>query len=145
MTRVRVCLVVVMLMLLTATNVFADPRPLYWDRPDIDPISIINDANDVWSIKVWAYPGWATEWQTFSCQTLGYSTDRVRDISTQTLKDAWARPIYNHCGDWNDLTFWFRMWNTKTGDVRDYSTFGSPTPWGATWRWDGKTWTCFGC
>lgn len=136
MIKVRLISVVAMVVLLLATPV--------WASTDREPIRIVNERNDVWQVKVWAYPGDATQARIFSCQTIHYSSRPI-----EVIHPVRAHPldmlIADHCGNYDSVTFWFQVFNTETGVTRDYTTFGSPAPWGARWTWDGVNWTCSGC
>lgn len=129
MQRIRIVIVVAVLSLLMAPQVWANDRP---------PIRIVNDANHAWDVKVWAYEGTATTWNYSPCEILDYHGAWARHIEPINTK-------LGYCGIYRSLTFWFRAWNRETGAYRDFSTFGHPTPWGATWRFDGMNWTCTGC
>lgn len=137
MRLIRSLLVVAVLTLLMAPQVWANDRP---------PIRIVNDANHTWSVKVWAYRGTATNWEYNACQVLDYDVGWARHIESVERRLPGELGEYTHwCGQFDTLTFWFRAWNRETGAYRDYSTFGFPTPWGATWRFDGTNWACTGC
>lgn len=151
MIRIRVSLAIAMLTLLVATPVWATPiflePDIVWEpqKLNLPPIRIVNDANHDWSVKVWAYPGTATTWQSYSCQTLDYDVGWARHIEPFFVDFAPRMLSHDHCGNYESLTFWFRAWNQETGEYRDFSTFGIPAPWGATWRFDGMNWSCTGC
>lgn len=144
----RLVLAAAILMLFVATNAWAyevpsgEPRRKLLDWP---PVTIINERTSLWEVKVWAYPGNATTWQSYSCQTIHYNSDYSRIIEPWHTTDLLEELFYDHCGNYESLTFWFRTWNRDTGEYREFSTFGYPTPWGATWTWDGLKWTCSGC
>lgn len=149
---IRVLLVIAMLTLLgatpvSATSLFPEQLPDDWspERLNLPPIRIVNDANDVWSVKVWSYPGSATTWQALSCQTLDYDFAWARHVEPFVVEYVTQRLSNDHCGHYESLTFWFRAWNRETGVYREFGTFGIPAPWGATWRFNGTHWTCTGC
>lgn len=151
MRKIKSFVAFALLVLLVTTNAWAFVPDIDVDKePDVEtlnlpPVRIVNNVNDTWSVKVWAYPGWATEWQITSCQTLDYDFAWSRPIDPIRVRDPFKQLWTNHCGNYETLTFWFRAWNQHTGEYRDYSTFGIPAPWGATWSWDGLYWNCTGC
>lgn len=108
-------------------------------------IKIINNDSK-WQVKVWAYElGGST---TISCQTLGWSTERHREIEPKVINDvySWAGAwlVLNHCGEYSKLGLWFRVYHTDTGEEKDFDLTDRPTTWGDTWTWNGREWLCSG-
>lgn len=147
MVKIRMVFVVTIAVLLVATPALSTEgfNPEFLDGGNKKvPIYIINARNDIWQVKVWAYSGGAKSPELYSCQTIHYTSERMAIIRPDTasgLAELWR----NHCGNYDSVTLWFQTYNTVTGVTLDYSTFGEPTPWGATWTWDGNRWTCSGC
>lgn len=112
-----------------------DRRGKLLDKP---PIRIVNDA-PFWRVRVWAYRGGATDWEWAHCQFLDWGPQSIRHIEPWEDREFGWEAV-DHCGNFDTLTFWFEMWNVETGAHLVHKTFGKPTPWGATWRWDGRTW-----
>lgn len=110
------------------------------DKP---PIRIVNGDPDNWEIKVWSYEH--GEGAILSCQTLDWSSERVREIEPRVEPNEILIFFNDHYGNFSRLWFWFRVWNRHTNEYQDHTTDYLPARWGATWTWDGNRWRCSGC